>query len=245
MSELITNPKRSDGFGAQFQSIIYSVIFADLNQKKFVYTPFSAMEHNYDNDPHYLAKKESLINFISNFEPNPGIPQPTAVNDLYRFVEARVDSWAGTLKRIKTIFRQNKKFPPRAGVTAAIHVRRVNSHDNRSDYPLDATYLSIISKLKNNFQGQTLNLRIYSQGLQSEFDAYKGIENLTLHLNGPVEETFTEMATSDVLVTTGSSFSYVAGLLSDGDVYYIPFWHPPLPHWKITEKPLLPKQNAA
>jgi hypothetical protein len=39
------------------------------------------------------------------------------------------------------------------------------------------------------------------------------------------------MVLADILVTGASSFSYTAGLLSEGIVYYIPFWHAPLPHW--------------
>jgi hypothetical protein len=45
-SEIISNPCRTDGFGAQYQTIIYSVIYAELNNKEFRYSPFKKMEHN-------------------------------------------------------------------------------------------------------------------------------------------------------------------------------------------------------
>ena len=63
----ITNNGQSDGFGSQFQGLISTVIYADLHQKQFAYTPFRIMEHNYDRDPEFIAKKEKLINFIGSF----------------------------------------------------------------------------------------------------------------------------------------------------------------------------------
>ena len=39
------------------------------------------------------------------------------------------------------------------------------------------------------------------------------------------------MVLADVLVAGASSFSYTAGILAEGTVYYTPFWHEPLPHW--------------
>ena len=38
------------------------------------------------------------------------------------------------------------------------------------------------------------------------------------------------------LVTSRSSFSYVAALLSEGRVYYFPFWHLPSPRWICVEE---------
>jgi tetratricopeptide (TPR) repeat protein len=234
----ITNPQRSDGFGAQFQTIIYSVIYAELNHKKFVYTPFQAMEHNYDNDPEYLNKKESLINFKSNFEIDPAVKQDIVREDFIRFFEQNLDacSRSESLKKIKRIFRMNKTVAKHQGINVAIHVRRPNPHDNRSagtDTP-DSMYLNIISTLKATLgKHAPLSIHLYSQGTPDLFDAYKSAGDVSLHLNGPVEETFTDMVLADVLVTSRSSLSYVAGLLSEGDVYYLPFWHPPLKHWKV------------
>jgi len=69
-SGYVTNSRRKDGFGAQFQEVIAAVIYAEIQNKKFVYTPFKLMEHNYDNDPDFIAKKERLINFMTHFEVN-------------------------------------------------------------------------------------------------------------------------------------------------------------------------------
>jgi len=64
---IVSNPIRSDGFGAQFQTIIYSIVVAELENKSFVYSPFHSMEHNYDNDPKFLEKMESFINIMQHY----------------------------------------------------------------------------------------------------------------------------------------------------------------------------------
>lgn len=45
----------------------------------------------------------------------------------------------------------------------------------------------------------------------------------------------TEMANSDVLIMSRSSFSYVAGILNEGQGVYYPssFWHKPLKNWHV------------
>ena len=64
----VTNFAIDDGFGAQYRLAIAALFYAEYNELEFVYTPFEKMQHNYDNDPLYLEKKENLINFIGNFE---------------------------------------------------------------------------------------------------------------------------------------------------------------------------------
>ena len=67
------------------------------------------------------------------------------------------------------------------------------------------------------------------------FDAYKKYDPV-LHLNENLLPTFTGMVASDVLVMSASSMSFAAGLLSDGTVYYHPFWHKPVDTWISDEK---------
>ena len=67
-NKTITNSFRWDGFGSQFLAIIGSVIDAERNNCIFEYTPFTKMEHNYDDDSKFLEKKEWLINFLDNFD---------------------------------------------------------------------------------------------------------------------------------------------------------------------------------
>ena len=65
---IITNVSQNDGFGSQFHNIIATVIFAEINKKQYVYTPFQKMDHNYNSETNFIAKKEWLINFMQNFK---------------------------------------------------------------------------------------------------------------------------------------------------------------------------------
>ncbi len=242
MEEIVSNPPRPDGFGGQFQTIIYSVIFAEFSNRKFLYSPFEGMEHNYDNDPEFIEKKEKLINFIGNFEINNKQQAQWAISalDYIRFFEAHLNMCANSssLKTIKEIFRANKNiedyFNPNE-FNIAIHVRRPNPHDNRiegTNTP-DGTYINIINALREVYSTRQPIFHIYSQGDAENFKSSFHADDIVLHIDESIEQTFTSLVIADVLVTSASSFSYTAGLISNGVVYYIPFWHPPLPHWNI------------
>lgn len=230
----VTNPCQSDGFGSQFQGIIAAAIYAELDRKQFVYTPFQTMEHNYDNDPAFLAKKEAFINFLGNFELNKGdVPQNVSYKQILdNYPEHSAHS--ATLAKIKRIFRANKDTNhfKNDRFNVAIHLRRPNQHDNRlagADTP-DQLFLDIISALRTVYHYKNPLFHIYSQGDVTKFAAFHA-DDIILHLDEPLEDTFLGLVFADSLVTSASSFSYAAALLSDGKIYYIPFWHTPFPGW--------------
>jgi hypothetical protein len=236
--DYITNPQRTDGFGAQFQTLIYSVIFAEMNNLQFVYTPFKSMEHNYDNDPDFLAKKEKLINFKDNFE-NADYKLMVKDFDLQYFITYFEDNLQQCLKsksleKIRTIFRVNKPqdFFNNGKFNIAIHIRRLNIHDNRIEGAdvSNEKFLEIINLLKTKYSDKDYQFHIYSQGNPDDFKPFA--DNTTVfHIDESIEDTFTGMVLANALVLSPSSFSYTAALLSNGDVYYQKFWHPPLPNW--------------
>jgi len=243
----VTNPRQSDGFGSQFQSIIAAVVYAELNNKQYVYTPFAKMGHNYDNDPEFIESKERFINFINNFELNKTQYNANAAIHYKLFFDQNVERCAQScaLQKIKQIFRANKNidtvFHDTEHIHIAIHMRRPNQHDDRidgADTP-NSTFLAIIDQLRSRYRMQKPQFHLYSQGTIESFALFQA-PDIMLHINESIEDTFLGMVLADVLVTGRSSFSYVAGLLSEGTVYYIPFWHTPLPHW-ISVKTLLKK----
>ena len=73
-------------------------------------------------------------------------------------------------------------------------------------------------------------------------------EDTTLHINEDITTTFTGMVASNILITSRSSLSYLAGLLTDGVVYYQPFWHPPKKDWhgvlETTQGPVIVDNNT-
>ena len=48
-----------------------------------------------------------------------------------------------------------------------------------------------------------------------------------------VIDTFIGLVAADILITSRSSFSYSAAIISDGEIYYQQFWHPPGDKWII------------
>lgn len=244
---VITNMSPPDGFGSQFQNIVAAAAYAELHGKQFLYTPFRAMEHNYDNDVQFLAKKEWLINFIGNFNLNPFKNLP--ITNYKEFFDQNVTACANTavLQKIRTIFRANKNkdnYLDSKYFTIALHIRRPNPHDNRTlgtDTP-DSFFLDVMQVLRQNLRDKSLKFHIYTQGDAASFTLFNS-DDVMLHLNESIEDTFIGMALADLLLVSASSFSYAAGLLSEGIVYYIPFWHAPLPHW-IPVKNLLPARVA-
>ena len=238
--EVITNPLRSDGFGGQFQSIIYSVIYAEMNKKKYLYTPFKNMEHNYNNENDFVSKKEQFINFIHHFEINEdlNIQSSMDLHDQMNFFENNLTNCANcdSLKKLKIIFKENKNksdYFNDSHKNIAVHIRRPNPHDNRIEgtNTSDNLYTKIISFLRDYYSSEKPLFHIYSQGDTEYFQNNFAGNDIVFHMNESIEQTFASMVFADVLVTGTSSFSYTAGLLSDAQVYYIPFWHPPLPHW--------------
>lgn len=235
IGEVVTNPERSDGFGAQFQTIIAAVIYAELHNKKYVYTPFKNMEHNYNNDPDFIKKKEWLINFIDNFETNMTNVRTTV--NLIKFFEKNLVSCANShaLKKIKKVFRANKNsdnYFNNENLNIAIHVRRPNPHDSRiaGANTADNVFLNIINCLRVMYSSKNPLFHLYSQGSRENFTTFNA-QDIVLHMNESIEDTFSSMVLADILVVAASSFSYTAGLLSEGIIYYIPSWNPPLPHW--------------
>ncbi len=231
-----THLQKTDGFGSQFLGIIGSVIVAELGNMQYVYTPFKTMEHNYNNDPNFLIKKEWLINFIDNFELSKNNTRVLGSTSFFYFEEnlAKLAN-SFSLKKIKYIFRANKninKYFNNENLNIAVHIRRPNPHDNRiwgADTP-DAVFLNIINKLRIIYSSKKPLFHIYSQGNNENFKTFDALD-VVLHINASIEDSFTSMVLADVLVTSLSTFSYTAGLLSEGVVYYIPFVVDPLPHW--------------
>lgn len=233
----VTNFTRTDGFGAQYQTIIYSAIYSEIIKKQFAYTPFSHMEHNYTNDLNFLNKKEQFINVINNFPNALQLKNVVSLTpNIYSVIESNVEL---NFKRpiflkIKNIFHENKvnRFDYNYQ-NIAIHIRRLNCNDNNSynSYHLDNSYYI---KAINFFRKTPIKkmFHIYSQGKDENFKDFIA-NDIKLHLNEPIENTFYDLTVADILVTSKSSFSYVAGLLSKGAVYYAPFWHPKLPGWKL------------
>lgn len=232
-----TNAIYNDGFGSQYQRIILTYIYCKLHNLQFVYRPFTAIEHNYNNYSGFIEQLETFINLKNNI-PNINNNHINNINysDIRNYCENNIDIMSNSehLEFIKKCFWKNKcrNVFNNNKINVAIHVRRPNIHDNRitgTDTP-NSYYLNIITAIRNKYQNNNLQFHIYSQGNFENFKTFQ--ENgAELHLDEDVCKTFVELVAANILITSASSFSYCAALLSDGEIYYKKFWHNPRSHW--------------
>lgn len=233
-----------DGFGSQYQKIIQTLIYCKYNKLKFVYKPITAMEHNYDNDQEYISKMENLMNIKNNIEndENNDAIEIDFGSVVMKWFEKNINnpSIVEDLNLIKSYFWQNKERNvfKNDKVNVAVHIRRKNNQDvllGHNDSvggrtSSDAYFLNIIEHIRKNYKN--IQFHIYSQGKIENFEIYKN-NDTELHINEDISKTFIDLVSADILVTSASSFSYVAALLSDGEIYYKKFWHNPMNNWTI------------
>jgi len=237
----IVSRERNDGFGGQFQNIIFTILYAEFNNLEYVHRDITEAEHNYDNDANFITKINNCMNMRGNY------PDYSTSNDaicishdeLFANVENNIDVYAGNneaINKIKKCFWKNKdrNVYKNNKFNIAIHIRRPNNCDNRlqgANAP-DSYYLNIISILREKYKNKEILFHIYSQGNINSFDIYKNDDTI-FHINEELCETFIGLVGANALVTSASSFSYTAALITDAEVYFLPFWHKPKNNWLI------------
>lgn len=243
-----------DGFGSQYQSILYAIIFSKADEKDFVYTPLKHVEHNYNNDPEFNEKLENLMNIKPHFKNIQDLDETQQQNiELYDSIQLKnkMDEnmnkfmTSDALNMLRNIFWENKErdYFKNGKKNIAIHIRRPNEYDETileeenklfghyRRFNTNLHFLRIISRIRQLYSDTEIQFHIYSQSnIRASFDCFISADT-QLHIDEDICSTFIGMAAADVLVTSASSFSYVAGMLSYGTVVYCPFWHAPPPGW--------------
>jgi hypothetical protein len=59
----ITINDRADGFGAQYQHIIFGILYADIHNNTYIHKPITQMSHNYENNPNFINEIEEFKQF--------------------------------------------------------------------------------------------------------------------------------------------------------------------------------------
>lgn len=240
-----TNIKSRDGFGSQYQKILQTYVYCKINNLNFAYSDFEYVEHNYTNDKDYNNKLENLINLkckllnVNDIENCKHLDYGTIVMPYF---EKNIDVCCECehMKFIKECFWQNKNkdYFNNNKMNVAIHIRRENIHDKGQAGERVLTpnsyYLNIINCIREKYKNSNKELlfHIYSQGKIDDFNDLKK-NDVKFYINFDAIESFIGMVSAEILVTSPSSLSYVAALISDGEIYYKPFWHNPKQNWIV------------
>ena len=240
-----TNAKRTDGFGAQVQTIVWSYICAKMKGVEFVYTPFTEIEAgNFDNDPHFMEKLENFLGFKDKLPLVSKEMQPISpFHEIYSFIESNI--CAPEVKQYSTelynIFSNGKMSPfvynTDSDFHVAVHIRRPSKHDiSPRGHTPDKMYLDVMERIRQDHPNKNLFFHIYSLNPTNstagiDVEKYKRQDTI-LHIDDSIQDTFQAFVFSDILVTSDSSFSYVAAFLNRGEIYYKSFWHPRMETWK-------------
>lgn len=158
-----------------------------------------------------------------------------------------------------------KKDKPNDPLRIAIHVRRGEIMFVNSERLIDLPYyVNVAQKLVAALNSERIpfQLELHSELLQKEasvepddpafkgrihdliqlrpeqdpFGAFDVLPGLKRYINEPAMTCIERLATADILITSKSSFSYLAAILNVGGiVLYHPFWNYPLSKWIITK----------
>lgn len=233
---------QTDGFGSQYQKIIYSILFAEHKNGIYLYNPIKKIEHC---DVSFINKIEELINIKNNYMNikyiDYGVDMKViGIYEAIEYFESNIDKFlnSDSFKKIKDCFWKNKdkNFFKNNKLNISVHIRRPNQYDTRidgTDTPL-SYYFNIIEYIRNKYKNKECEFHIYSENNITDYTTSGyDTQDFVYHLNESIIETFIGMVASDILITSKSSLSYTAALLSDGEIYYIPFWHPPSKRWIV------------
>lgn len=254
----LTMRGRNDGFGAQLQAVLAVIATARRLGLPFVFSPIRVEDH--DTDPR--TTDLLLARFANEY---PALPQHALIevnllNDDPNFLgvypeifdvahsilweETPENGYTHALLEHTRVFLLHSastslSLSTLASTDIAVHIRRGDVQSQtmlgKSRYVPMSFYEQLVPLLILKYPAHSV--RIFSEGDPSEFQGLTAAgPAVSLHLDEPTHVAFVHLMTAGVLVTSRSSFSYVAALLNAGHVYYFPFWHPSSPDWTDVEQ---------
>lgn len=254
----ITNELRSDGIGAQATAIASVQLFCQESGIKYYHRPFANVMFP-DGKPDWPGRWERFFNLGMGEDLLPdsvkimtplewltkGKPEDVviAVNHCYSYIQQ--GHTADKLEIIRPALRRKYYAgSPKPFVNekkyVAIHVRRGDvKADNRYAvrFTSNEDVIFRVSRLLGGNIGKD-EIHIFSQGSREDFEAFQSLGNVRLFLDTDPFETFHRMVHADLLIAGKSTFSYLAGLLSENAVRAESWYHKPLTSWYFDDQRL-------
>jgi len=250
MIKYYTNQLRSDGFGANYQTMIYAILYAEVYcNSEFVYTK-PDLKTIYENEAEEL---ENIMNLSKYFKSECEIENKSEISVVeimhsYAVINSDLKRYLNspTMNKIRNAFKENKNVSifDNSFNNISIHIRRPSLHKNidNSDehkegwdktkmsidelirftprFTDERYFIDIISKINNEYTNKQNVFHIFSEGEMRDFSNFKG-DNIVFHLNEDIKTSTIYMVMSDILVISKSAFSYSCALLNEKLTYNI------------------------
>ena len=252
----LTCCSKTDGGGAQIHAMMSVIAFCKVMGLRYVHTPIQSIEHAASKGVasrwealFRLGMGETPLDDISNpiltlhtFLAAPQRwQQPVVIQTphLHPFTDAHPDIYAKITDELRQKYAGRPPVRTPSDLSIAVHIRRgdvtLEDHPLRytSNSKIRTAIAGVIKTIKRS--GKACQLSIYSEGVEQDFCGILDCP-FELHLNGDPLDALQNMISSDILVMSKSSFSYVAALMHQGSVIYEPFWHRPMGHWHTIER---------
>jgi hypothetical protein len=246
-----------EGAGSQASMMMAALNFARVLGLAWRHTPFVAVDHAGPDVARVTADWEAFFNLGASEAPAAETSRERIVDFgpasffhlLKLFVAmppqnapdgALIPHFGPTvLAEFRHKYRANKpqRLPRSGRLIVALHVRRHVAHDADHPYamslPRMAQLLTTVERVVAT-TGSTCEVRVYSQGKVEEFSDFVR-PGVTLHLDTDPLDSLAGLIDADLVILSRGSFSYVAGLLSEGIVIADPYY-PPQDDWLVCDE---------
>ena len=248
----ITASVMCSGEGAGYQILLrlQAIAFARSVGLTYVHTPLFRVDHADKPMPEYAAEWERLFNLghgeiVSDRVDLDILDFSWAPNSMMLKLFDHAESYSDIERAIPEFRRKflaaNARKPGSGDeLEVAVHIRRGDIDPSLDIMWTDndrirTTIRSIEDALKGD--SRAYRLSIVSEGEPEDFREFtQGRNDVDLYLNGNPVEAIRRLIQADILVLAKSSFSHVAGIVSEGIKIYEPSQYAPMSDWIVLDE---------
>ncbi len=258
-----TSMGKSDGAGAQALAKFSAMCFAKAYGFGYIHVPFSKLAHAEQASEVWDASWEHLLQMhshhpsldvksmklvtLSDFLHNPQLWNTEVVvheRHFHSFTELAPACCVDVAEELQGAFLQQhaQLRQPTSPFKILVHVRRgdvnVNDSQTKGRFTPNSQILTVVETVLAEIKNAAIDpeIHIHSNGHAEELNDFLKFPNVHLHPQAPALQAFTDLATADILISTQSDFSMLAGIYCPNIVICDPRHRAPLPCW-IPAKP--------
>jgi hypothetical protein len=230
MKKLITrnDGSNSEGIGSILQGILHLYAFCKINNLEFVCNKLTNISHYQYTDFDTNQFSEKLNNFFNLHTDNSEFdelmdPAWLILNWGEQFNKQKKPH---IQELFKNITYDGPKFFDQNKVSLSVHIRNINNQDvcfdNRREYfsKEKKEYFKNIIRNVLETEKKDFDIHIFSQGNYEEFSEFVNEFGATIHLDNDTIETLYHLITSQYLITSNSSFSWISHLYGQNHKVY-------------------------